>query len=126
VSETGPFQGRTLLHLALDEAAPDREVFATTRPDTKRDLHLHALRAGRFKLVYNDATAKTELYDLAADPGERTDIAGQDQLLTGALRQRLLLRIAGDRAALADAGGGRHNPIQDEAMRALRALGYVR
>lgn len=35
-----------------------------------------ALRAGTLKIVRHDATKPWELYDLAADPGERTDLAG--------------------------------------------------
>jgi arylsulfatase A-like enzyme len=123
---TGKYQGRSLLPLVFDGISPGLDVFASTRPDTRRDLSLHALRSGRFKIIYNDATSRAELYDLEADPGEQVNIARKDPMLTGALLQRLLLRRAGDRRAMSDAGGGRHNPIQEETMRALRALGYVR
>jgi arylsulfatase A-like enzyme len=119
------FQGHTLLPLALDKTSLARDVFAITRPDTKRDKQLHTIRSGRYKLIYNDVSKKTELYDLVADPGELVDLAEKDPVRAGALRQRLLLRRDGDRLALANVGGSRRNPIQEETMRALRALGYV-
>jgi arylsulfatase A-like enzyme len=36
-----------------------------------------AIRSGHFKLIEFFETGKTELYDLAADPGERHDLAGE-------------------------------------------------
>ena len=50
---------------------------------------VRAVRAGRLKLVYDRATERTALFDLDADPGERTDIAGARPDSTHALRSRL-------------------------------------
>lgn len=37
---------------------------------------LRAVRDGRLKLIHDHATGRTALFDLAEDPGERTDVAG--------------------------------------------------
>jgi arylsulfatase A-like enzyme len=124
-AERAAFQGHSLLPAALDRTARERAVFASTRPDTKRPMQIHALRTDRFKLIYNDATGDTELYDLAADPAEQVNLADKDPLRAGALRQRILLRRSDDRLILSKSGGGRENPIKEETLRALRALGYV-
>jgi arylsulfatase A-like enzyme len=76
------FQGRSLLPLFDDPAAPWRTyAFAASKRDLSvlgdRDLEERVARDGRWKLhhyLYKDAY---ELYDLAADPLETTNVAPQ-------------------------------------------------
>ncbi|HVF59035.1 MAG TPA: hypothetical protein VNJ70_04395, partial [Thermoanaerobaculia bacterium] len=78
-----------------------------------------AVTEGTWKLIAaSDGTL--ELFDLAADPGERTDLAAAHPARVRELSARLaatgLTRPRGDRA-----GGDR----DEELERSLRSLGYV-
>jgi arylsulfatase A-like enzyme len=87
------FQGRSLLALARGErSGGDRTLFFTSRASGTLGL-----RDGRWKLIYEPRTRAAELYDLAADPGERHDVSETN----------------------ADA------KQQAETSRQLRALGYI-
>ena len=48
------------------------------------------MRRGPWKLVYYVDSKKTELFDLAADPAELKDVAGEQSAQVGALRNELL------------------------------------
>jgi hypothetical protein len=87
-----------------------------------------SVRFGHFKYVRWDQTGREELYDLAADPGERHDLsphgppelaAGRDLLAAFAERSREArrkLRLGEGEEADLDAG----------TRARLRSLGYVR
>jgi arylsulfatase A-like enzyme len=62
---------------ALRGTAPivERQVFWRT-PGSKQRTQQRAVRSGRWKLLV-DGTPQFFLYDLAADPGERNDLAAQ-------------------------------------------------
>ena len=64
--------GRNLLR-----SNPPRPVYSETHhgltPDG-RELHLLAVRLGDWKLIHTPALQRYELYDLHADPTERTDV----------------------------------------------------
>lgn len=48
------------------------------------------IRRGNYKLIHYHESARDELYDLSADPGERTDLANQYPERVTELRQELL------------------------------------
>lgn len=104
--------------------APPRErapvVSETRRPEAQENLA--SLRDEHYKLVYHADDDRFELFDLAADPGERTDVfeeRGQER----AEWQARLRRIASAAAAWeARAQGGELTP---EAIEDLQALGYL-
>jgi arylsulfatase A len=48
-----------------------------------------AMREGRWKLVEHYDDGKAELFDLTADPGERTDVAANEGARAAAMRARL-------------------------------------
>ena len=64
--------GHSLVSFLKGGAAPERDYFYW-------ELHEHraiqAIRFGDWKAVRNGPKAKVELYDLAKDPGEKTDLA---------------------------------------------------
>jgi len=87
-----------------------------------KNTHQKALVRGSLKLIRNDVTGAVALYDLERDPGETTDISGEDRLRTARL-------VAELDQLLAEARDGAHTatPLAtDDALRnELRALGYV-
>jgi arylsulfatase A-like enzyme len=113
------FLGRSLLPMVL--GAPTKPM---TLARCAGEQPKYGLRTGDAKLVYHSARDSVELYDLASDPGERSDLAAQRHVEAAYYRQtvrRLLLAMRrGPRAdAPADAA------LSAEQRENLRALGYV-
>jgi arylsulfatase A-like enzyme len=80
----GTFVGRNLLPLAegIEDSGPGA-VFATYHGSQFGLYSERMLRTRRWKYIWN-ATAEDELYDLAADPGELTNLAA-DKTYAGEL-----------------------------------------
>jgi len=104
-----------LLAAATASQVPELLAFA--------DLHgqLAAVRTADHKLVEDRRTGARELYDLRRDPRERVDLARsspQLQLLRASLEdwQRFCRRLAADTEL---------HELDEEQIRALRALGYL-
>jgi arylsulfatase A-like enzyme len=81
---------------------------------------IFAVRTERWKLVLTPAEKRTELYDLAADPGERTDLAGARPAELATLQRDLRRWLKGMRPA-----GGGTTALDDETAAELRSLGYL-
>lgn len=88
-----------------------------------------AARRGPRKLILTcTPERRSELYDLAADPGELHDISADDELATRSLEQRLEHVLHGDPCdVLQRAVRGKNATVglDDESIRALEALGYL-
>jgi arylsulfatase A-like enzyme len=81
-----------------------------------------AVRTERWKLVaWKGKTPRFELYDLAADPGERRDVATVKRRELASMRQLL----AGWRQGLRPTHR-REVPLDSETREGLKSLGYVR
>ncbi len=100
------------------DLAPER-TFASA---AKQDPALYSLRTDRYKLILDTRSGAGALFDLAADPGERRDVAASERETAEALAQELWRHVAavrGVRRPVATA------PV-DPGMRArLEALGYA-
>ena len=107
--------GRDLLASAGGSAAS--EVYAETKyPEAAGCSPLHALVDRRWKYV--GGPAHPELYDLAQDPGESRDVAGEHPAIEGAMGSRA--------AAIAARAVTSAEPAPSaEVVERLRALGYV-
>jgi len=111
-------QGVSLLPLLEGEAAPPEVLMSSW---SKRELE--SLRLGDWKLVVGPEGA--ELYDLARDPLERTDLSGRETARVAEMKASLAERADASRRFLGHARRG--VPVEpDPATRQrLRALGYV-
>jgi arylsulfatase A-like enzyme/Tfp pilus assembly protein PilF len=112
--EAGPFPGRPLLDLRSPQAAP-RDLYAETFYPR---LHfgwseLTALIRDRYHYIHAPGP---ELYDLAADPGERTNVLTRERRAFVAMRQSLQ-RMERE---LQTPGA-----VDPETARKLAALGYA-
>jgi choline-sulfatase len=111
----GPLDGRDLLAAGADTGS--RAVYAETNyPEAAGCSPLRALVDRRWK--YIGGPARPELYDLARDPEERTDVAPEHPAIVDAMAPRAA-GIAARAAAGVDSA-----PSAEVAER-LRALGYV-
>jgi len=82
---------------------------------------LRVLRDGRYKYIQ---APRPELYDLANDPGETTNLAPAEATRAGAMRAGLGKFLDAERAAAARAGGAAP-AVAPELLEKLGALGYV-
>jgi arylsulfatase A-like enzyme len=113
------FQGRSLLPVMA--GAPGRP-FVVSRTVWERPRY--ALRDGRWTFVYDTANGDEELFDTAADPEERQDVAAQYPLRAAYLRETLLQWVSSVFRPGADATAGPESMSRDECE-ALKALGYL-
>jgi arylsulfatase A-like enzyme len=115
-----PFRGRNLLHSA--RGAPGRgELLARSAGPWPS----YALVDGRRKYIFNSRYGAEELYDLASDPGEHTDLAGRQRVLASVYRQRMYRRLLDLPGRWTGAAARWHAPDHRE-REDLRALGYVK
>ncbi len=82
-----------------------------------------AIREGDWKLVLDDQAGTLELYDLAADPGERRNRLAEEREVARRLLAELeafVERMGGDLLPRAEEA-----EVNEELMRRLESLGYV-
>ena len=79
-----------LLSARIDRQPPER-AFHWHQPHytNQGGRPMAAIRAGNWKLIEHLEDGRTELFDLAADPGERTDASAAEPARAAALRGRL-------------------------------------
>jgi arylsulfatase A-like enzyme len=117
---TSTFRGRSLLGDAAGGAPPSREaVLARTVGAQPR----YARIGPRYKYLYDTRGGDEELYDLARDPGERTNLLGTEPVRAAYCRQRLLTALLALPGRSGPAAAGWSVPA--DQLESLRALGYV-
>ena len=123
------FQGRTLLPLAFDGASPHRDLFVQTRGAERLDAtpsRVKAMRTNGYKVILGESVGSLEVYHLTSDPNEHHDLAETDPMRARALLQRLLLQTHRNALVLSDHTQEPAQPLDEEALQRLRALGYLR
>jgi arylsulfatase A-like enzyme len=114
----GAFRGTTLLPMLY--GAPGKSpIVSRTRGEQPR----WSLRDARYKLIYDGKLGTSQLYDVAADPGETRDLAPSEPLLAAFYRQsleRLLLEMKPEVGR-----PGADTELNAQQLENLRALGYV-
>jgi arylsulfatase A-like enzyme len=136
----GEGDGRSLLDLVTGRGGPPppRLHFAASEGIPGGSF---AVRSGRFKYVWARGTERTwamglgparswdreYLFDLAKDPGERTNLAGSWSVREDWLRTRLRAwtRTRLERSRSAAEPEAAEPPLEESDRRRLRALGYV-
>ena len=113
------WDGRSLAPLLEDRASAAAPIYA----HLSRGGELRGLIDGAWKYIYLPRQpADSELYDLAADPLERSDLAGERRPRVGAMRRQLIERSV-------SLARRRHTParatLTPEQVEALRSMGYV-
>jgi len=103
---------------------PSRFLFSEADHGTQRDgVQLNGIkwtvRHDNFKMHYDRPTGRTELFDLASDPHERVDVAGQETAAFMRLKDQLDRYLAGSRERPTS------QPLSDEERRRLKTLGYA-
>ena len=78
------------------------------------------------KVIWDETGGTLETYDLVADPGEQNDLTDVDPFRARALLQRLLLQRYRNALALSEQDQEPTEPLDEEAIRRLRALGHLR
>ena len=82
-----------------------------------------AMRQGSWKGIWNHDVKSFELYDLATDPNEKTDLSNENPELTRRLQDQAKdwLQACRENAYQTEEAG----ELDDETREQLRALGYV-
>jgi len=114
--------GRSLLPLMLHPQAPDRvEAYSESMTPSLQYgwSALRSLRSPRYKLVQ---APRPELFDLAADPGEQTNVYGQHRDEARRMEARLDRLVA---ETSRDAPAPEAANLDQETVERLAALGYV-
>ena len=112
------FEGRSLIPVLT--GAPAK---AAVLSRTMQERPTFALVHDRWKLVYSVKSGAAQLFDLAADPAEQTDVSNRLPVRADAMRQELARWLRDMRREPAARAPEVMNP---ETLEILRALGYVR
>jgi arylsulfatase A-like enzyme len=113
------FTGRSLLPVA--EGAPGKPAVLTR---TIWDRPIYARVQGAHKLVYDTRTGTQRLFDLKADPGERTDRTAAEPIAAAFHRQALQETIA-RLSRRSVAGEADHPGMSRDQCENLKTLGYL-
>ena len=116
-------QGRSLRPLLAGGTLPERPVVG----EASMTAGLRALRTRRWKYVEHPRSRAPELYDLVADPRERTNLCARDRARCRPFAAdlhawELEMKQAKAHLALPAASPA---PVDDETRQRLHALGYV-
>jgi arylsulfatase A-like enzyme len=114
--------GVSLKPLWADERreVEDRYLFSEADHNNVEHDVTRSVRYRELKLVYNRLSREHRLYDLSADPGERSDVSRDQERAVAALSNRLE-RFMASRKAEAPV-----RALSQEEIDKLRSLGYLR
>lgn len=128
IAAPASFQGRSLLPLLRGEAVPQEPIVSETQ-QTRERHHLVSVRSGALKYILrvpggrepSPPILKEELYDLAADPGEKANRLASPE--AERLRRQGLAYLA---RARQEGRVGRPVEVDPATLEKLKAWGYIR
>ncbi len=95
-----------------------RNYAGSTGPETGIVGNKFAVRQGNMKYIWAPEEGAEDLYNLAEDPGELTNIVDRDPKTAGKMQDMI-------RHWMEEQGKVRHQRIDDRARQKLEALGYI-
>jgi arylsulfatase A-like enzyme len=119
-------QGESLLRLMRAPGAGSRDCYAEANRSFNSQT---SLECGQYKVVSDQLLGNLEVFDLAEDPLERRDVAGDNPLVTAELAAALRtaqMNNASVAARLPRSILGGRVVVDDFLRTRLKALGYVR
>jgi len=122
----GSIQGESLVALLTGETerGPSAAYSEATYVGEQKSLRAD----GKLKLIYRAEDEGTSLFDLASDPDERSDVAGEQPAVVTSLRDQLQRWNETNqelRTKLFDKETEQEVILDDETQERLRALGYI-
>lgn len=92
----------------------------------KKEHPQHSVRQGDWCLIVDDLSGETQLFDLAQDPGQISDVSASHPNQVERLMELLAARAGVDQSVAAKINVGRaETELSDESRAELRALGYI-
>jgi arylsulfatase A-like enzyme len=121
-------QGRSLRPLLTDPGAawPARSLLAQV---IQKGFTIEAIREGRYKFIRHSRGPRMgteELYDLEADPRERTNLASDAPARMAGLRKSLEVFNEVLSRTAAEIPAEQVRALDRDTERALRSLGYIK
>jgi arylsulfatase A-like enzyme len=100
VSALPEAEGRSLTSALRGQALDERPIYSEAIYRAPHELK--ALRAGGFKLIYNEDDGSAQLFDLAADPVEQIDTSAEAGQIVGSMKDELFAWLAHTRQVAHD------------------------
>jgi arylsulfatase A-like enzyme len=123
--------GKSLRSLLLSPSPPEVPLHDEIFLETGVELNHKAVVAGHWKMIHigrewSDDLRHFELFDLAEDPGERTNLIGRNAVAAAYLKRRLS-GWALSQEKLADLGTEDiEKTLTEKEIQELKALGYIK
>ena len=92
---SGRLPGRSFAGLARGKSESEpREAFSVSSVlDFEGTIRLHSIDRGEWKLVYDQESEQTRLFNIKSDPGETLDVSAREPKITRSLLERLSRRV---------------------------------
>ena len=97
--------------------------FASFSTATKHRRGVYSVRHARYKLIYDQTSGTSLLFDLESDPGQYRDLAADEPAMTKELLRHLAVYFEDNMRQ--DVSVPELAPVSDELRKALEALGYL-
>ena len=120
IEPPGGLQGRDQSPLMDGDGAMDFASFSTA---TKHRRGVYSVRNARYKLIYDQTSETSLLFDLESDPAQYRDLADDEPAMTEELLRHLAAYFEDNTRQ--DASAPELAPVPEELRKALEALGYL-